>query len=1091
MNITLPSLIKEFKFDGLSKKNLISHLISEEITKDFIFVLRNRNKLVLKDKNNIEYFFTTDKNYNSQDYEYILLVKSFTQRDIDNSTIQVIKWIKHPLNREYTSQDVIRTWEGKFNFKQEDISNGILGLRTPQIGAIYSVLGHLTNATDIANVVLPTGTGKTETMLSVLVANKCEKLLVAVPSDALRSQLANKFIDFGWLKKKDKNNFSILDNEAMYPIVGIINSGFKTIEELTHFLSKCNVVISTMNLLSSRSSEEIELISGMFTHLFVDEAHHSKANNWNNFIGSFEKRKVVQFTATPYRNDGQMLDGKIVYNFTLKEAQEQGYFKQIDFIPVREYEPEEADKKISEVAIARLREDLNKGYDHILMVRCDNHQRADNVFKKYYEQYSDLSPVVIHSDVENLNQVKQNIIDKKYRIIVCVDMLGEGFDLPELKIAAFHDVRKSLPITLQFAGRFTRTNKDNNLGNASFIANMYQPKIDDIISVLYTRESNWNTILPNLSLQATQEQIDLKEILEGFDNLEEFIIPLSEIRPAFSTVIYKNNTDSWNPGNFKEGIRGYENYDYKFNDINRKKKIIIALLGSKKPVDWSKSKDVYAVDWDIYIVYWDSKNNLLFIHSSDKGSLHESLADSIIDDALLIRDKNVFKSLYQIDRLKISNLGLRKGLGKNITFQSYYGRGVQEGLSLSEEKAGINNNLSGYGFENGEVSSIGVSRKGRIWSHSRGTINNFIHWCNKVGGKISNKDIDGDEILLKNTIKPKKISEKPDAVAITADWNPDVYRIENSLYFDIDGSSQYDLSNTELNMVIDENSDKLEFIFSIEGKTIPFEIKLSKREIGTEDEYLFEVEKIDKTISTQVIIGSKTIELEEFFTEYPPIIWFNNGAYLYGNDYVVFREEIVNFPKEELIDWDWSGVSIKDESEGFATLKQDSIQYFCIEKFILEDYDIIFNDDNSGEIADIIAIKNENDIIRINLYHLKYALKGKVSNEIKNLYEVCGQTQKSLIWRHKERNEEFFDRLLKRENKKNKKGETRLRKGTIEDLEKFYSISKIKPVKFDIYIVQPSISKRDVSQPILYQLGVTANHLKKEGNIDLKVISNL
>jgi hypothetical protein len=28
-------------------------------------------------------------------------------------------------------------------------------------------------------------------------------------------------------------------------------------------------------------------------------------------------------------------------------------------------------------------------------------------------------------------------------------MLGEGFDLPELKIAAFHDIRKTLAVTLQ------------------------------------------------------------------------------------------------------------------------------------------------------------------------------------------------------------------------------------------------------------------------------------------------------------------------------------------------------------------------------------------------------------------------------------------------------------------------------------------------------------------------------------------------------------------------------------------------------------------------------------------------------------------
>lgn len=55
------------------------------------------------------------------------------------------------------------------------------------------------------------------------------------------------------------------------------------------------------------------------------------------------------------------------------------------------------------------------------------------------------------------------IRERKTRIIVCVDMLGEGFDLPELKIAAFHDVKKSLAATLQLAGRFTRTK--SNLGD--------------------------------------------------------------------------------------------------------------------------------------------------------------------------------------------------------------------------------------------------------------------------------------------------------------------------------------------------------------------------------------------------------------------------------------------------------------------------------------------------------------------------------------------------------------------------------------------------------------------------------------------------
>lgn len=1092
MILNLPAYSSVVSFKGASKNNYINQLILTKESVEVSVESRNRNKLYVKDKNENFYLLTTDKNA-EEDIDHILFVKSFTERNVKDGKIEIIKWLKHPKIKNYTPDEVVKSWDGKFNFKSEDLENNISGLRTPQLGAIHSILGHLSNASEIANVILPTGTGKTETMLSVLIANKCEKVLVTVPSDPLRSQLSEKFFDLGWLKVKDKNGESIVDNEAMYPIVGVINSGFKTSKEFAKFISKCNVVVSTMSLLSGRSDEEKRMFSTEFSHLFVDEAHHSKATNWENFINSFEKHKVIQFTATPYRNDGQVLDGKFIYNFSLKDAQQQGYFKKIEFIPVREYDTQDADLKISEIAVNKLKDDLEKGFDHILMARCNNHNRANEVITKYYEKYKDLNPIIIHSDVENLKKVKENIIARKHKIIVCVDMLGEGFDLPELKIAAFHDVRKSLPITLQFTGRFTRTNRDKNLGNASFIANMYQPKIDDALGLLYTRESNWNSILPNLSLQATEEQIELKEFMEGFDNLEDFIIPLQEIRPAFSTVVYRNDTTEWNPTNFEEGIPGYENYDYKFSDINRKKKVIVILLGCKKPVDWSKSKDVYNVEWDVYIIYWETKNNLLFINSSEKGSLHRDLAYSIIgEDAILINDKDVFKSLHQIDRLKVFNLGLRKGLGKDITFQSYYGRGVAEGLSISEEKSGINNNLFGSGFENGNITSIGVSRKGRIWSYSRGTINAFANWCDKVGKKLSNKDIDGDDILLKNTIKPKKISELPKVVAISVDWNPDLYRFENKVNFEINGNSSYDISNTELNVIVDESSQKLQFELNTDDdKKILFEIKLSKKENGENIEYLFNTEKLTKGISSKIIIGSKEAELEQFFNEYPPIIWFHNGSYLLGNDYVVFKEDIFDYPKDSLIDWEWGDTEIKSESEGFVNLKEKSIQYYCIERFIKEDWDIIFNDDNSGEIADILLIRDEENQILVQMHHLKFASDGKISNEIKNLYEVCGQAQKSLLWRHKERNEDIFDRMLKREKKKNKKGQSRLRKGTIEDVEHLLALSKLKPLKFEIFIVQPSISKQDVTQPILGLLGVTANHLKKVGGIDLQVITNL
>jgi len=81
--------------------------------------------------------------------------------------------------------------------------------------------------------------------------------------------------------------------------------------------------------------------------------------------------------------------------------------------------------------------------------------------------------------------------------------------------------------------------------------------------------------------------------------------------------------------------------------------------------------------------------------------------------------------------------------------------------------------------------------------------------------------------------------------------------------------------------------------------------------------------------------------------------------------------------------------------------KQDSIQFRCLEILKVKDYDIIYDDDGSGEIADIITLKVLEDKIEVELYHIKYSKSGQIDKQISNLYEVCGQAQKSINWKFK------------------------------------------------------------------------------------------
>ena len=90
----------------------------------------------------------------------------------------------------------------------------------------------------------------------------------------------------------------------------------------------------------------------------------------------FSQSKSIAFTATPFRNDGKRLDGKILFNYSLRKAQEEGYYKPIKFHPIVKYNKDDGDIAIAEEATKILREDLKNGFDHIMMARCKRSQKG-------------------------------------------------------------------------------------------------------------------------------------------------------------------------------------------------------------------------------------------------------------------------------------------------------------------------------------------------------------------------------------------------------------------------------------------------------------------------------------------------------------------------------------------------------------------------------------------------------------------------------------------------------------------------------------------------------------------------------------------
>ena len=181
------------------------------------------------------------------------------------------------------------------------------------------------------------------------------------------------------------------------------------------------------------------------------------------------------------------------------------------------------------------------------------------------------------------------------------------------------------------------------------------------------------------------------------------------------------------------------------------------------------------------------------------------------------------------------------------------------------------------------------------------------------------------------------------------------------------------------------------------------------------------------------------------------------------------------FDKENILKINWTGIDIRKESQTKEKY-EDSIQYRVIELLKRKNkYSVIFNDDGAGEIADIIAIEELDNYVNIEFYHCKYSKDDKPGRRVEDLYEVCGQCQKSIKW--KSNLQKMIDRMLLRESRALDNNYSRIEIGSIEELYKIKQLLRIKKVNLFINIVQPGVDSSIISKEMYYLLCSTQSFL--------------
>lgn len=975
----------------------------------------------------------------------------------------------NPLLRSAPSV-VLESYRDALTFREG--SEDSPGLRSPQLGAVHAVLGYwTTKRLTPATVVMPTGTGKTETMLALLVAARVPRLLVLVPSDALREQVAAKFETLGVLQE-----LGIVENRALRPVVGRVQHGFAGHEDAAAFAEACNVIVATPHALGASNPEALTTLVDACSHLFIDEAHHVAARSWSDIRDAFAGKDVVQFTATPFREDGRHLQGRVIYSFPLREAQVQGYFSQIDYTSVIDFD--DVDGELAKQSVARLRTDLADGYDHILMARVRSIPRAKEIKERYDALAPELAPVIVNYQMPKGYQgnALKALRERTSRIIVCVNMLGEGFDLPALKVAAVHDPQKSLAVTLQFIGRFARTSSHGNFGGASMFVARTEIELDRRLRELYAEDSDWNLVLRNLTHAAVEEQQGVSDFEEGFTSLPDEVT-LRSLLPKLSTVVYRAPTAHWNPQNIVEFF-GEENLLTMPIGLNAQAGVAWCVVERRTAVRWGDLKTIEELTYDLYVLYFDGSRRLLYINNSANDGVFEDLAEAVVGaGSIRFTGSTVYRVMADIDRLVPTNVGVLDAHDQFRRFSMHVGSDVTASFSQAEAGTKSQTNISGGGYRDGEHVSISASLKGRIWSHATAqSLKHWRDWCDSIGGKLLDSSISIEKVIGQ-FILPEPLTGRPDGVLLAAEWPWIVHlRQAESLRLSYDGKV-YEAAYADLVPDTGATGDVFRFAVRTGGWAVTYEANVEKMRLRYRS------------------VGEAEVTVIRSRSAQPLSDWLNeNGLIFVLDDDRIIEHDLIYkptwdrppFDTSHLTPLDWANTNFKVESQTKNKLKQ-SIQYRAIAELRTQDWDVILDDDGSGEIADVVAIRIDPEGLLVRLVHCKYSHGETAGARVADLYEVCGQTQKSVMWRRSDLGP-FFRALDDRARKKqNRDGISPFEVGDIKKLYDLRDKTVVLRRRMEIVIAQPGLSVGQATAQQLDLLASTQAYLKTTINAPLVV----
>lgn len=354
-------------------------------------------------------------------------------------------------------------------------------LREPQIEGYLAIRDHFRTQTDRCYVQLPVGCGKTGLIGLTPFGISTGRVLIIAPNLTIRENIRRE------LNITDPNCFFIKRN-VFRPVNGPFMSELK-IGANMHDCDAAHIVVANIQQFAGSRNRWFEAFpSDYFQMILIDEGHHNVADSWQRLFQHFSGARVVSYTATPMRSDGQLVSGQRVYKFGYTRSMLTGLISPIDALFVRPTEitftaegetktlridevlemrerdwfsrgialSEECNRSVVRAAVQQLYNVRKLGTPRQLIAVACSIRHATQIAALYKEH--GLKVEVLHSylSTDERDKIEAGLRAGITDVVVQVNILGEGYDLPTLSVAAVFRPYRSLSPYIQFVGRILR-----------------------------------------------------------------------------------------------------------------------------------------------------------------------------------------------------------------------------------------------------------------------------------------------------------------------------------------------------------------------------------------------------------------------------------------------------------------------------------------------------------------------------------------------------------------------------------------------------------------------------------------------------------